>query len=485
MRAIYESTTAGRHSSRWSTANLSFLAGAGSVLFVWWMQERRRRRDRDQYLYGLSDDLQLKQDENIVSISDNKCVYLDYNGTTPITSQVLQAMMPYLTRHFGNPSSGHVYGQAPRQAMDQARSQVLQLLGRPTADPSCIWFTACGTESDNMAIQCAIMANQHRFDKHNNETKPHIVTSNVEHPAIEVYLQHLEEEGICTVTYVPVQTDGRVKATDVIAAITPQTILVTLMLANNEVGALQPVSTVSQYCRQQNILFHTDAAQAAGKVSVDLNDALGDADMVTLVGHKLGAPKGVACLYVRSGCLTQDGRQMPNGKQVLLHGGGQEFGRRAGTPNVPYIVGFGHAAAEAAKRWPRNAKHMAACREYLLDMLQEKLGGSSFVKANGPTEPHHRLPNTLSVGLRGVHSGKLLQAVGDRVAASAGATCHSTESVSAVLKAMNVPIEWARGTLRLSVGPSSTFPEVEKAAQILADQVALMREKAVEEPAPK
>jgi len=483
MRAIYESTTIGRHSSRWSTADLSFLAGAGSVLFVWWMQERRRRRDRSSF--GLLDDLQLNQDDDSVSISDAKCIYLDYNGTTPITPQVLQAMMPFLTRHFGNPSSGHCYGQAPRQAMDEARLQVLQLLGRPTADPSSVWFTACGTESDNMAIQCAIMANQHRFSSQDQDTKPHIVTSNVEHPAIEVYLQHLEQEGICSVTYVPVQTDGRVKATDVIAAITPQTILVTLMLANNEVGALQPVPTVSQYCRQHNILFHTDAAQAAGKVSVDLTDALGDADMVTLVGHKLGAPKGVACLYVRSGCLSQHGRQMPNGKQVLLHGGGQEFGRRAGTPNVPYIVGFGHAAAEAAKRWPRHAKHMAACRAYLLDQLQEKLGGASSVKANGPAEPHHRLPNTLSVGLRGVHSGQLLQAVGDRVAASAGATCHSTESVSAVLKAMNVPIEWARGTLRLSVGPSTTFPEVEKAAQILADQVALMREKSKKEPAPK
>lgn len=361
--------------------------------------------------------------------------------------------------------------------MDRARLQLLQLLGRPKADPSSILFTACGTESDNMAIQCAIQANQHRFTT--QDEKPHIVTSNVEHPAIEVYLQHLERQGVCHVTYVPVQTDGRVRAADMIAAVTPQTVLVTLMLANNEVGALQPVSAVSRYCRQRDILFHTDAAQAAGKVSVDLTDALGDADMVTLVGHKLGAPKGVACLYVRHGCLTrhqQHQRHMAEGTQVLLHGGGQEFGRRAGTPNVPYIAGFGCAAAEAAKHWSQNAKHMAACRAYLLDQLQERLGGSSHVRPHGPEEPHHRLPNTLSVGLRDVHSGHLLQAVGDRVAASAGATCHSTECVSAVLRAMKIPTEWARGTLRLSVGPSTTFPEVERAARILADQVEAMRE---------
>ena len=480
MSAIYESTTTSHHSNRSSTANWSFLAGAGSVLLVWWMQERRRRRE--QASFGLLDDLHLNQDDADNNNSDDKCIYLDYNGTTPITPQVLQAMMPYFTRHFGNPSSGHVYGQAPRQAMDKARLQLLTLLGRPTEDPSSIWFTACGTESDNMAVQCAIKANQNRFDKQEDTTiKPHIVTSNVEHPAIEVYLQHLEQEGVCNVTYVPVQTDGRVKAADVIAAINPQTILVTLMLANNEVGALQPVAAVSQYCRQHHLLFHTDAAQAAGKVSVDLTDALGDADMVTLVGHKLGAPKGIACLYVRHGCLTQHGRQMPDGKQVLLYGGGQEFGRRAGTPNVPYCVGFGHAAAEAAKHWPRNAKHMAACRAYLLDQLQETLGGTSSIKVHGPAEPHHRLPNTLSVGLRGVHSGQLLQAVGDRVAASAGATCHSTESVSAVLKAMKIPTEWARGTLRLSVGPATTFPDVEKSAQILSDQVGLMRAKTQKE----
>ena len=262
MRAIYESTLV---HSRLSTAHLSFLAGAGTVLVMWWMKEKQRRNNR-WFKYFFSDegnDLLLNEDDDD---DTEKCIYLDYNGTTPISPHVLQSMMPYLTKHFGNPSSGHAYGQAPRQAMDRARVQILQLLGRPNADPSSIWFTACGTESDNMAIQCALQANAHReWNAQGDEPKlPHIVTSNVEHPAIEAYLQHLQAARVCTVTYVPVQTDGRVRAADVMNACQAggRTILVTLMWANNETGALQPVRQVAQYCRQQGILFHTDAAQA-------------------------------------------------------------------------------------------------------------------------------------------------------------------------------------------------------------------------------
>lgn len=211
---------------------------------------------------------------------DAECIYLDYNGTTPIYPDVLDAMMPYLKQHFGNPSSAHKFGEAPRKAIANARKQVLKLLGSEESI-NAIYFTGCGTESDNLAIQLALQC-------HSSKSKRHIVTSNVEHPAVEQYLKYLEKERIASVSYVPVGTDGRVSKKDVISALTPDTILVTLMLANNESGALQPVNEVSKECRKRGILIHTDAAQAAGKVSCEVED-LGFPDMISIVGHKLGA----------------------------------------------------------------------------------------------------------------------------------------------------------------------------------------------------
>ena len=505
---IYSSVGGDRHSndSSFFWTLLSATSTAAVCFYGWKEWQKRQKKKKHSRTLGSNHDLMLREEGAglIPTTKKNKgpqCIYLDYNGTTPIHPAVLQAMMPYFTTHFGNPSSGHFYGKAPRQAMEVARRQILSLLvgeqAASSADPQSIWFTACGTESDNMAIQCALQAYrqtwQQRYESSTEEgfesiddkkpiPLPHIVTSNIEHPAIEAYLQNLEKEKVCTVTYVPVQTDGRVKASDVMAACRKDgsTILVTLMWANNETGALQPVAEVSRYCRQHDILFHTDAAQAAGKVSVHLHDALGDADMVTLVGHKIGAPKGVACLYVRPGCLTEGPhRNLPDGQAILLYGGGQEFGRRAGTPNVPYIAGFGKAAADAAQHWPQRAKHMAAVCEYLFDQLQEKIG-EKRLKRHGPYAAHERLPNTLSVGIAGIHSGQLLLAVADQVAASAGATCHSTEAVSSVLQAMKIPAVWARGTLRLSVGPGTSFGDVEKAATILARQVEVLSSDAME-----
>lgn len=212
-------------------------------------------------------------------IKSESCIYLDYNGTTPVYPDVLDSMMPYLKEHYGNPSSGHQFGKAPRQAIDKSRMQILSLLG--SEDPkSSVWFTGCGTESDNLAIQLAIQSSSSK--------KKHIVTSNVEHPAVELYLKHLEKEGIASVTYVPVDTEGRVPPKDAIAALTPDTIMVTLMLANNESGALQPVKELAEECHKRGILMHTDAAQAAGKVSCQLQD-LGHPDLISIVGHKLGA----------------------------------------------------------------------------------------------------------------------------------------------------------------------------------------------------
>lgn len=389
-----------------------------------------------------------------------QCIYLDYNGTTPIYQDVLQAMWPYLTQHFGNPSSGHAYGKIPRQAIDYARAQILRSLLQSPAPLDAVWFTGCGTESDNLAIQLAIQSTGHI-------TKKHIVTCNVEHPAIEGYLKYLEKEGTIEVTYVPVQTDGRVLARDVIDAIQENTILVTVMWANNESGALQPIREISAECRKRGVLIHTDAAQATGKVSCALAD-LGHPDMISIVGHKMGAPKGIAALYVRPGCLEEYGRSMPHKHGVLLIGGGQEFGRRGGTENTPYIVGLGYAAEKAQTNLLRNAQHMEALRSLLLKKLQEHLGAEN-IRVNGPEDPRQRLCNTLSVGIKDTHSGNLLAEIGDQVAASAGATCHSAGAISSVLQAMQVPMEFARGTLRLSVGPKTTVDEIDRAAAIIAD----------------
>jgi cysteine desulfurase len=259
-------------------------------------------------------------------------------------------------------------------------------------------------------------------------------------------------------------------------------ILVTLMLANNETGALQPVAEVSRYCRQHGILFATDAAQAVGKVSVTLAD-LGDPDMVTIVGHKFGAPKGVACLYVRPGCFSNLGGSAASPTPSLtglLVGGGQESGRRAGTENVPYIVGMGVAAELCSRSLKQNQAHLERMRSLLLSRLQDELGADQVV-VHGPSEMDHRLPNTLSMAFAGgIHSSQLLHAVRHRVAASAGAACHSTSGpVSAILQAMQIPDSLARATVRLSVGPDTTANQVRLAARILAQEVLRQRNESI------
>ncbi len=443
---------------------------------------------------GAGMNLNSSANANANSRSAPSCIYLDYNGTTPVDQRVIAAMLPYLTTHWGNPSSSHFFGSEPKDAIKEARKAILGLLfpnqtskTRLTEERKAIVFTGCGTEADNLAIHLAIQSNSHRFTKTSwkgDKKLPHIVTSNVEHPAIANYLASLEKQNTITVTYVPVNEEGCVTHEDMIAAITKHTVLVTLMLANNESGALQPVKSVAEYCKNHNILFHTDAAQAVGKVSISLDETgIGDGvDMITIVGHKFGAPKGIACLYVRPGCLTQGERRVvdANDGGYLLIGGGQESGQRAGTENVPYIVALGTAASLLTARtkyrqirWKKNASRMESMRKRLLQNLTEALG-ESVVRPNGPTDPSQRLPNTLSVGLRGVQSGDLLNAINMSVACSAGSACHSSGGkLSPVLEAMKVPLEFARGTLRLSVGPSTTQDDIDAASKIIIEQVKL------------
>lgn len=417
-----------------------------------------------------------------------KCVYLDYNGTTPVYPQVLETILPYLTDHFGNPSSSHHFGSEPKAAVNKARKSLLSLIQSvPIADLSSIMFTGCGTESNNAAIRLALLSSTHKASK---DGLLHVVTTNVEHPAITQCLNSYVHDGgltpKITVTEVPVDEFGVVATKDVIDAIQDNTALVTIMTANNEVGSLQPVFELAKICREKKILFHTDAAQAVGKVDLrDLADETHGADMVTIVGHKFGAPKGIAALYIRPSCFEENGRVNPeHGGSVLLMGGGQEGGRRGGTENVPYIAGIGRAAEMLLEQhgdkagWEANALHMKKMRNRLLERITSGLvdgnGQSDIVRVNGPLNADQRLPNTLSIGLRGVQSGRLLADIGEVVACSAGSACHSssgsTMSYSAILKAMNVPPEFAVGTLRLSVGPNTSPEDVDFAADVIVKE---------------
>ena len=443
---------------------------------------------------------QTTQLSSVNSKTMDKCVYLDYNGTTPIYPPVLEAMLPYLTEHFGNPSSSHYYGQAPKAAVTKARLSLLKVIqpvmtvndGANAIDPSSIVFTGCGTESNNMAIRMALLSSLH---KANANGILHVITTTVEHVAVTQCLMSYtsqESSGLTpniSVSYIPVNDEGIVSVEDVIHAIQPNTVLVTVMTANNEVGSIQPVFELAKCCRERSVIFHTDAAQAVGKIDLrGLAHSSTGADLITFVGHKFGAPKGIAALYIRPTLFHDEknnGRTNPeDGGSVLLMGGGQEFGRRGGTENVPYIVGMGRAAELLFEKkrgkdgWEYNSLHMAKMRDRLLLNITHQLGGDTnkYVRINGPVDPKYKLPNTLSVGIRGVRSGELLANIGSLVACSAGSACHAscsdigTTPYSSILKAMNVPADFAVGTLRLSVGPDTTENEVDYAAEVIVKE---------------
>lgn len=385
---------------------------------------------------------------NSRAVTPERPVYLDNNATTPIDREVVEAMLPYLTEHFGNPSSAHAYGRAARQAVEHAREQVAELLG---CRPDEVIFTSGGTESNNMVIKGVAEACRERGR--------HIITSAVEHPAVLEPCRVLAQQGY-TVTILPVDEWGRVSPADVGQALTGETILVSIMLANNEVGTLQPVAEIAEMAHAQGALVHTDAAQAVGKVPVDVA-ALG-VDFLTLAGHKMYAPKGVGALIQRSGV------SLPK----FMHGAAHEANRRAGTENVPEIVGLGQAAEIARRDLAQNMAHMRAMRDRLAEGLVKNLGD---VRRNG--HPEHCLPNTLSVSFRGVQANVLLERIGERVAASAGAACHADEvTVSTVLAAMAVPTEYAMGTLRLSTGRMTTRAEIEMAVAAITEAVRALRD---------
>jgi cysteine desulfurase len=372
-----------------------------------------------------------------------KPIYLDYNATTPHDPEIIAAMRPFLEEEFGNPSSSHYYGRKPRQAVIRARQQVASLL---KCNPEEIIFTSGGTESNNFAIKgCSGVL----CSKGN-----HIITTQIEHPAVLEVCNFLETTGF-EITYLAVDEFGRVSAADVAAAIKKETILISVMHANNEVGTIEPIAEITQLAQKHDIAFHTDAAQSVGKIPVDVNQ-LG-VDLLSIAGHKVYAPKGVGALYIRQGLAPTK----------LMHGAGQEMAVRAGTENVLEIVGLG-AACEIAKRdLEKNLKHMQVMRNRLYEGIKK---GCDQIKLNG--HPQQRLPNTLSISFLGLEANRILDAIGSEVAASAGAACHSdTVQISDVLTAMNVPLDWAKGTLRLTTGRMTTAADIDKAVQVICAAV--------------
>jgi cysteine desulfurase len=369
----------------------------------------------------------------------NAPVYLDYNATTPVDPMVADAIEPYLRQHYGNPSSTHVYGRNAHQAVEQAREQVAILIGARADE---IVFTGCATEANNLAIRGVARALR--------DKGRHVVTSAVEHPAVEQPCRHLGEDG-WEVSVIPVDKYGQVNPAQLSDALRDDTVLVSIMHANNEVGTIQPVEEIAAITRSRGILLHTDAAQSVGKIPVSVDD-LG-VDLLTLAGHKFYATKGIGALYVRRGTPLQP----------VLVGAGHEAGLRPGTENVPAIVGLGEAARLLYERNSGHTQQLCLLRDQLHARLTEAIPG---ILLNG--HPDQRLPNTLNLSFPGVDGRDLLAHAAAEVAASVGSACHEDdETVSGVLGAMGIKTDRARGAVRLSLGMPSTGPEIERAAKVL------------------
>ncbi|KQW60549.1 MULTISPECIES: cysteine desulfurase family protein [unclassified Ensifer] len=358
-------------------------------------------------------------------------IYLDCNASTPIDPDVAAAMRPFLDRAFGNPSSGHWASAPAKAALENARSQVAGLLG---CEPDEIVFTSGGSEANNLAIKGTFFALRDKGE--------HIITVQGEHPAVLGPCRFLERLG-ATVTYLPVDGTGMVNPEDVRRAITPRTILISVMHANNEVGTIQPIEEIGAIARERGIRFHTDAAQSIGKIPTKV-DTLG-VDLLSIAGHKLYAPKGVGALYVRRGVELEP----------LIHGAGHEHGRRAGTESALLAVGLGAACALAVDLEPMT--RVRALRDRLWNALQEGFGGR--VVLNG--HPQHRLPNTLNVSFVGLVGAEVLAGL-DGVAASTGSACHAgSVELSPVLAAMGVAETVGMGTVRFSLGRTTTEAEID------------------------
>ena len=371
-------------------------------------------------------------------------IYLDYNATTPVDPAVVEAMLPYLSLHFGNPSSTHHYGHRAHEAVDRARSQVADLL---SCAPDEIIFTGGGSESDNLAIRGMALARKGQGN--------HIITQVTEHPAVINACRALERLHGFRVTYLPVDAYGRVDPADVEAVVDASTVLITVMHANNETGTLQPLKEIAEIAHRHGALLHSDAAQSVGKIPTSVGE-LG-VDLLTVAAHKLYAPKGIGALYVRRGLQLEP----------LIYGGGQESGRRAGTENVAYMVALGTACELAREQLPDSQARLRNLRDLLQSRLEQELPGR--IHLNG--HDSERLPNTLNISVEGAIGEEVLAATPE-VASSTGSACHEGNTdPSPVLVAMGRRRELALGALRLTLGRWSTEEEIERAARLLARSV--------------
>lgn len=382
-------------------------------------------------------------------------IYLDHAATTPVDPGVTQLMMPYFSGAFGNPSSIYQSGQVGRAALDTARSKVASVLGARTSE---VIFTSGATESIGLALRGAAWAAKIR----NPDSTPHIVSTVIEHHAVLHTLDALERQGF-RVTLVPCDQHGVVSATDVISAIKPETCIVSVMLANNEVGSIQPVAEIGEAVREQGVLMHTDAVQAAGSLPLNVNEL--HVDLLSLSAHKFYGPKGVGVLYVRKGTQLE----------WTQEGGGQESGRRGGTENVPLIVGMGEAISRAEAGRDAYVAHARSLRDALWAGIETHLNG---VRLNGPDLDGDRLPNNLNITIDGVQGETILLSLDMMgVEASAGSACTTGNAEpSHVLLAMGLDDAAARGSLRLSVGRGNSLDEMERVAEVLNEVVRRIRQ---------
>ncbi len=370
-------------------------------------------------------------------------IYLDYNASTPIDPAVAAVMKPFLADHFGNPSSGHWAAAPAKAALESARGQIAALLG---CEEEEVVFASGGSEANNLALKGVYFARRDSGD--------HIITTQIEHPAVTAPCQFLERLG-AQITYLPVDRFGRVDPEDLNRAITPRTILVSIMHANNEVGTIQPIEECARIAREHGVLFHTDAAQSVGKIATDANGL--DVDLLSIAGHKLYAPKGIGALFVRRGVTLEP----------LIHGAGHESGRRAGTESALLAVGLGKACELA--RDLSAMDRVRDLRDHFWHELQSRFGNR--IALNG--HPVHRLPNTLNVSFVGRVGAKILERL-DGVAASTGSACHSRRiEVSPVLEAMGVAPEVGMGAIRFSLGRGTTHEEIEAVVEGLNDALAI------------
>lgn len=378
-----------------------------------------------------------------------KRIYLDYAATTPMDPEVVETMLPYLTTHFGNPSSIHAFGRENRKAIEDARAVIATQLGATA--PNEIIFTGSGSESDNMAIRGVAHAQR--------DKGRHIITSAIEHHAVFDTCHHLEKEGF-KITYLPVDGDGLVNPETLEKALTPETILVTIMHANNEVGTIQPIAEIGKLLRERKILFHTDAVQSVGALPVNVADL--SVDLLSLAAHKIYGPKGVGALYVRKGVRVDP----------LIFGGGQERNRRAGTENVAGIVGLAKALTLANAGLEAKAKRLTELRDYLIDNVLEKF---ECVRLNGHRT--RRLPGNANFSFEFIEGESLLLNLDLKgIAASSGSACTSGSlEPSHVLLAMGICHEIAHGSLRITMGKDTTKADVDYLLEVLPEIVGKLR----------